>query len=175
MLPPAQRSCGVGRMSIHAGLSTIRMLQMHPTGPLERHLVSTRTAFAMSTLTASIVSNKLVAPFEGQMESQSAHPGGMSSPLRDVRASRPHLSEHSSGSAHVRAPCALSWTEPGTVRTRGNSRLRAEMLLARKSGPMRSICAPQNARLVASLSGQNASPTMAAAPARDWQLVCWYW
>ena len=91
-LPPEHRSWGDGRASIQAGLRARMTLHTQPPiPPPATHFVTTRTAFPMSVLSASSVSNRLVPALEGQMESHSAQPSGMSWPFLEERAKRSHL------------------------------------------------------------------------------------
>ena len=48
-----------------------------------------------------------------------------------------------------------------------------EMEVERKSGPVRSIVAPQNAKLTPSLAVHPTRPSMMAEPTRESQLLCW--
>jgi hypothetical protein len=50
----------------------------------------------------------------------------------------------------------------------------AEMEVERKSGPVRSIVAPQNAKLTPSLAVHPTRPSMMAEPTRESQFECWY-
>lgn len=56
---------------------------------------------------------------------------------------------------------------------RGQSSEEEEIEEARKSGPVRSIIAPQNARLIPSFDVHPTRPSMTAEPTRESQFECW--
>jgi hypothetical protein len=69
----------------------------------------------------------------------------MSRPFRDVRAMRSHFVWQSIGSKQRISGVTSPLTSVEEESVRGQSSEDAEMLLARKSGPVRSIIAPQYA------------------------------
>jgi len=119
--PPLHFCTGPSRLSIHAGRSSMKMLQTHaaiPPGP--RHVAASLSAVPMSLTSAREASTTLVTMLLGHGGLQSAQVSGSGRPLsRAVRDMMEHTDWHSMGSLHTTACSVLPLTCVSGTSVRG--------------------------------------------------------